>query len=345
MLVNPKISVLLPVYNCELYVEEAISSVLNQTFTDFELIVIDDCSTDYTVSIIKAFSDNRIRLIEKQVNSGLINSLNLGISIAKGEYIARMDGDDICLPERFAKQVAFLDNNPNIILCGTAYKTFGAIEKEIRHPLSHEKIAAQLCIHSTFGHPTIMGKRAIFEQHNYSDDFKNVEDYELWSRIVFEGEVANLDEVLLFYRVHENQVSTLHNSVQQLRSIDIRLSLFKKSGYDSMLFSDAFVKKMLYLGTYFTVAEFSLFLKWLKEIYTVNKSTKAFSSSELEKVLTGLRRGLIYKIYFHSNFCGIDKQWRIQAFNKLCFSDKVYVMKLKIKEKFKVFIQNNGIKK
>lgn len=335
MQIHPKISVLLPVYNCELYIKETIDSVLNQTFADFELIVIDDCSTDQTVSVIKEFSDTRIRLIEKQVNSGLINSLNLGISIAKGEYIARMDGDDICLPERFAKQVAFLDKNPNIILCGTAYQTFGAIEKVIRHPLSHKKIAAQLCVHSVFGHPTVMGKKAIFEQHNYNDDFKNVEDYELWSRLIFEGEVANLDEILLFYRVHENQVSTIHNDVQQQRSIDIRLSLFKKTGYDVILFSDTFVKKMLYLGSYFTVAEFSLFLKWLKEISALNQTTKVYAAPEFENVLTGLRRDLIYRIFFHSNFCKIDKQWRIQAFNKLSFSDKVYVLKLKIKEKSK----------
>ena len=118
---SPKISVILPVYNSELYIKETIDRVLNQTFSDFELLIIDDCSTDKTVSIIKEYSDERICLIEKEKNSGLINSLNFGISLAKGEYIARMDGDDICLLERFAKQVAFLDKNPTIILCGTAY--------------------------------------------------------------------------------------------------------------------------------------------------------------------------------------------------------------------------------
>ncbi len=339
---SPKISVILPVYNCELYIKETIDSVLNQTFSDFELLIIDDFSTDKTVSVIKEFSDDRICLIEKQENSGLINSLNFGISLAKGEYIARMDGDDICLPERFAKQVAFLDKNPAIILCGTAYKTFGAIEKEIKHSSSHEKIAAQLCLNSPFGHPTVMGRKSIFEKHNYSKDFENVEDYELWSRIIFEGQVANLDEILLFYRVHENQVSKIHNDVQRLRNLEIQLFLYKKTGYDTTSFSDDFIKKMLYLKEYFTVEEFCLFLKWLKEIYKLNKRNKVYASQELEKVLNSIRKGLIYKIYFHSNFCGIDKKWRMKALSELSFSDLFFVLKLKIKEKFKIVKSKNN---
>lgn len=339
---NPKISVLLPVYNCELYIKEAIDSILNQTFSDFELLVIDDASTDKTVEIIKSFSDSRIILTQKSRNSGLIDSLNFGVSIAKGKYLARMDGDDISLPERFSKQVDFLETNPNIIMCGTAYKTFGAIEKEIRHPLSHEKIAVQLCLNSAFGHPTVMGKKAIFEKHNYNKDFEKVEDYELWSRLIFEGQVANIDEVLLLYRVHENQVSTLFNNVQRIKNVEIQLFLFKKTGYDTTLFTDAFVKKMLSLSEYFTVDEFALFLKWLKEIYKLNKRNKVYASQELEMVLNSIRKGLIYKIYFHSNFCGIDKKWRMKAISKLSFSDLFFVLKLKIKEKLKIVKSKNN---
>jgi glycosyltransferase involved in cell wall biosynthesis len=111
----------MPVYNCELYIKEAIYSILNQTFTDYELIIIDDCSTDSTADIIKDYSDSRIIFFEKDSNSGYTNSLNYGLSVAKGEYIARMDGDDISLPTRLEKQVHFLNSNPDIVLCGTSY--------------------------------------------------------------------------------------------------------------------------------------------------------------------------------------------------------------------------------
>lgn len=336
---SPKISVLLPVYNCELYIKETIDSILNQTIQDFEILVIDDCSTDTTLDIVNQYNDDRIIIITKEKNKGLIDSLNFGISIAKGRYIARMDGDDICLPERFAKQIDFLEKNPNIILCGTSYKTFGAIEKVIRHPSDHEKISVRLCLSSTFGHPTIMGRKEIFEKHKYNKDFKNVEDYELWSRLIFEGEVANLDEVLLFYRVHENQVSNIYNDEQRIKSINIQLFLFKKTKYNTALFSDDFIKKMLYQKEYFTVEEFSLFLKWLKEIYKFNTINKVYSSQELVKVLNSVRKRLIYKIYFHSNFCGTDKKWRIKALSKLSFSDLFFVLKLKIKEKLKIWIR------
>ena len=325
----------MPVYNSELYIKEAIDSILNQTFSDFEFIIIDDCSTDNTVSIVKEFSDKRICLIEKEKNSGLINSLNFGISIAKGEYIARMDGDDICLPERFAKQVAFLDKNSAIILCGTAYKTFGAIEKEIKHPSKHEEISVGLCLSSTFGHPTIMGRKQIFEKHKYNKNFEKVEDYELWSRLIFEGQVANLDEVLLFYRVHENQVSTLFNDVQRIKNVEIQLFLFKKTEYNTTVFTDDYLKKMFLQNDFFSVEEFSLFLEWLKTLQKQNNKFKVYSQIDFNKVLEKYRRALIYKIYFHSNFCGIDKKCRIEALRKLSFSDLFTVLKLKIKEKLK----------
>ena len=117
----PTISVIMPVYNCFDYIQEAINSILNQTFSDFELIIIDDYSSDGTVDLIKKFNDPRIKLTVKSVNSGISNSLNYGLKIAKGKYIARMDGDDISFPDRFERQVKFMDLNPKVILCGGGY--------------------------------------------------------------------------------------------------------------------------------------------------------------------------------------------------------------------------------
>ena len=117
--VQPKISVVMPAYNAENYIREAIDSILAQTFRDFEFLIIDDGSTDHTVEIIRSYSDSRIRLYQNERNMGVAATLNRGLDLARGEYIARMDADDISLPERFAKQAAYMDAHPDVAVCGS----------------------------------------------------------------------------------------------------------------------------------------------------------------------------------------------------------------------------------
>lgn len=227
--ISPKITVLMPVYNCELYIKEAIDSILNQTFSDFEFLIIDDASTDATVAIIKKYDDVRINLIQKSVNSGYTNSLNCGLKIAKGEYIARMDGDDISLPERFAKQVAFLNTNCNIALCGTLYQIIGK-KKVCDHPLMHDEIKVKLISGCYIAHPTIMFVKAKFEEHmlEYDSEMEPAEDYELWSRLVFLEKIANIGEVLLYYRVHNQQVSMIRSEKQNKVACQVKITMLQK---------------------------------------------------------------------------------------------------------------------
>ena len=297
--INPKISVLLPVYNCELYIKATIDSVLEQTFSNFELIIIDDCSSDYTVSIIKEFSDKRIYLIEKEKNSGYTDSLNFGISIAKGDYIARMDGDDICLPERFAKQVHFLDKNPSIILCGTAIKFIGSSSGNLFYPQTHEEIKISLFSFSpTFAHPTIMGKKAIFEKHNYNKNFEPAEDYELWTRFVQEGEVANLNEILLEYRVHPNQVSVTKKSIQDKNSYKSRLKMLQSLQLDSKYSEEDIIKFLVTKSWPYTITE----CKDINEFYNFailqNNALHVFERKLFKLKLQQIKMSL-YKQYFN----------------------------------------------
>ncbi|AOW08136.1 glycosyltransferase family 2 protein [Flavobacterium gilvum] len=222
----PKVTVLMPVYNCELYIKEAVESVLNQTFKDFEFLIIDDASTDKTVHIIKSYNDARIQLIKKPVNTGYTNSLNYGLKIAKGEYIARMDGDDISLPERFEKQVAFLDAHPNVILCGTLYQIIGT-NKVCDHPLSHNAIKVKLISACYIAHPTVMFQKRILETNRlqYDSVMEPAEDYDLWSRLVFLGELANIGEVLLYYRTHPQQTSIIRSTKQNKVSREVRIRM------------------------------------------------------------------------------------------------------------------------
>jgi glycosyltransferase involved in cell wall biosynthesis len=226
---TPRITVLLPVYNCELYVQTAVESILNQTFTDFELLIVDDASTDATVSILKKFDDSRIQLIQKPVNSGYANSLNYGLQIAKGEYIARMDGDDISYPERFAKQIAYLDVHPEVVACGTTYKIMGN-NKRIMLPENHEAIKIGLLWGNCISHPSVMIRKKVLDDFSiiYDTSKEPAEDYDLWVRLLSIGKLYNLQEVLMEYRLYGNQVSRKRAEEQKKNDV---LAKFKMLQY------------------------------------------------------------------------------------------------------------------
>lgn len=223
------VSVILPVYNCQNYVLEAVQSILNQTYKNFELIIIDDCSTDNTHSIIQKIDDSRIQIVRKVKNSGYTDSLNIGINISKGKYIARMDGDDISLPNRFEKQLEILEKNPEIILCGTAIQILNS-NTILSHPSIHEEILVKLCFGTSFYHPTVMIRKEVLIANNYNSKFEPAEDYELWTRLAFLGKFHNINEVLLNYRVHTNQISFTKNELQASNSFSCKLTMLNHLG-------------------------------------------------------------------------------------------------------------------
>ena len=132
---NPTVSVLMPVYNCADFIESSVESILLQTFSDFEFLIIDDFSTDGTYEYLQSLTDSRIKLIRKSKNTGYAISLNIGLNNARGKYIARMDADDISLPERFARQVSFMDNQPEVVVCGSWYENIGNGKGLVKYPL------------------------------------------------------------------------------------------------------------------------------------------------------------------------------------------------------------------
>lgn len=196
----------MPVYNTkEEWLREAIESILNQTYKDFEFIILNDGSTNNAEEVILSYKDERIKYI-KHENCGIAKTLNKGLDIAKGEYIARMDSDDISLPERFEKQIDFLEKNNDISILGTDFQLFGKENFVISH-MSCPKILDfyQGCF---VGHPTVMFRKSDFDKHNlrYDAEYK-CEDYELWSRAVKVLKFANLKDVLLKYRSHDTNLS------------------------------------------------------------------------------------------------------------------------------------------
>lgn len=219
---SPRITVALSVYNNAPYLAQALESILEQSFGDFELVIVDDGSTDLSPAIIDRYAaiDPRIRVIH-QSNQGLVASLNHIIATARGAYIARMDGDDIALPERFARQVALLDTNADHGVVGTQIWTIDEhgerrADRTVDHPLSSETISAALPTGSPLCHPSVMMRRDLLEAvGGYRPAYRHSEDYDLWLRLSERTRMANLPQRLHLYRYSTTQVSYRHVLTQR----------------------------------------------------------------------------------------------------------------------------------
>lgn len=215
----PKISVIMPVYNTEeSYLREAIESILNQTFADFEFIIINDGSTNNAQDVILSYKDSRINYVVNEKNLGLIKTLNKGFDLAKGEYIARMDSDDISLPKRFEKQVDFMDKNPNVHVAGSWYEWFPKCKVQ-KPPTNDKDIKECLLVQSnSLAHPTVMLRKSVIDklEARYDENYAYVEDYALWLSLVDKVDFANIDEILLKYRIHPNSVCKVNKRNQIL---------------------------------------------------------------------------------------------------------------------------------
>ena len=208
----PRVTVLLPVYNSEKYISECIDSIIEQTYTDWEMLIIDEFeSSKACTDIIKKYCtlDPRIKLIKNDIKLGLAESLNKGMRLAKGEYIARMDADDLSHPDRLKKQVEYMDSHPDIIVLGTYQHHFG-VDTDWVHkpPIEKEQCKSNMLFFCDLCHSTLMLRKKVFIENElfYNNKFL-AEDFELWGRVICHGEIANLPEVLGEYRVGEDNIT------------------------------------------------------------------------------------------------------------------------------------------
>jgi glycosyltransferase involved in cell wall biosynthesis len=218
---GPTISVCLPVYNAERYVAEAVESILGQTFGDFELLIVDDGSTDGSRRILERYAagDTRIRLVSRP-NGGLVSALNEMLGMARGEFIARMDADDIALPERFERQIAYLRDHGDVVALGTRILLIdprGAPLTEMPLKLEHEEIdRAHLDGVPVLCHPTILARTAsVLGVGGYRSEYFTGEDLDLWLRLAEVGRLANLPEVLVKYRQHLQSIGNTQRARQE----------------------------------------------------------------------------------------------------------------------------------
>lgn len=220
-----KVTVLMSVYNGEKYLREAIESILNQTYTDFEFLLINDSSTDKSMEILQSYNDPRIRIITNEKNLGLTKSLNKGLELARGEYVARMDADDISLPERLERQVNYLNENSKTGVLGTNVQyidEFGKLHEIQRWPEKDALIKWNLCFFNPIAHPTVMMRLDLIKKiAGYDENIVYAQDYDLWVRLISESAFGNLQHILLYLRKSDDNVSHKHYLEQKSYSYQI----------------------------------------------------------------------------------------------------------------------------
>lgn len=234
---NPKISLIIGVYNGAEKLRESLDSVLSQSFTDFEVVVVNDASTDETSFVLNEYAtrDTRIKIVTNEKNLGLTKSLNRGIGVSSGEYIARMDNGDISYPTRFEKQVAFLDEHKEYSMVGSfANLTDDAsvVIGQLRYPTKHDDIVRKLIRHNLFVHSSVMVRRSALEEVGfYNEAWKYAQDYELFFRMVQRGKVANIAEPLVSYRISEQSITKSKNKKQVMFAIRARWEAIRRGQY------------------------------------------------------------------------------------------------------------------
>lgn len=233
-----KLAVLMPTYNCAKYLHESIDSVLNQTYTDFDFYIYDDCSTDDTQNLIQTYTDNRIFYLKNPKNLGIATTLNLGLErlLPNYEYIARMDADDWAFPERFQKQINFLEKNKLVMLCGTqGFWIKNMSENPFSgwdYPTRNNYLKLYLLFGASFGHSSLVLRSDFFIINNlrYNENIKTCEDWDLWIKVSNIGEMGNLPDFLMKYRiVSSSNHRSAHNKILHLKERSVIISNYWKT--------------------------------------------------------------------------------------------------------------------
>lgn len=239
-----KVSVLIPVYNASAFLKNSVNSILNQTFTDFELLLLDDCSSDNSVEIIKGFKDSRVKYYQNEHNLGISGSRNRLMDLAQGEYLAIMDNDDLSLPERFAKQVAFLDAHPDVTIVGSwgelfndmpAYGLYAQIKKLITNMGWVWRQPAEVTLKETLRactsmHSSMMVRKSDLVRYNirYNGEYTPAEDYDLIRQVLTNGlKICNLQEVLFKYHLYGGNFSVKKKKLMKINDARVKSDICK----------------------------------------------------------------------------------------------------------------------
>lgn len=322
------VTVLMPVYNGGRHIREAIESILNQTFKNFELLIINDGSTDNSEEVILSFDDSRICYLSNPSNLGLIDTLNIGLHAAKGKYIARMDQDDISISNRIEKQVDFLNTNPEIGLVGTAFQFIGD-EKYHAYFSDHDNIKLALTFYNSISHPTVMFRSEICEKHTlyFNKEYIHAEDYKMWTDFIQVTKVANLPEVLIKYRKHDTQICYVYSTPQKSMTVQIQKEYLLNNGFS---FSDSELALFERLHESEEIGNLEL-IKLIDKFYTQNLKLLFFDTFVLTVFLLKIYKQNILELV------NVDKELKVYLKSSPLYKKLNLSIRQKISLKLKFF--------
>ena len=286
---SPVLSIVMPVYNRERYITASVKSILSQTFSDFEFIIVNDGSTDKTKEIIENFKDERIILISNESNKGIVYSRNKGLSVAKGKYVGMFDSDDTAFPNKFEEQINFLTDNPDIGMVGSWVKHIdenGTILKNKWKLKAKSKfIPAIMLFRNYFVQATVVIRKEAIPADGYSDGFDIVEDSKMWFDVSLKNKIANIQKYLLYYRVHTGGVSNtgsekhIKNSKKLFKYIFNYLQI---NPTEKELDLHYLIKNQKKINT---IKELKRLEQWLLKISNQNKILQIYDQKVLKKVI------------------------------------------------------------
>ena len=332
---HPIVSVLMPVFNCELYVASAIESILNQSFKDFEFIIIDDFSTDKSLKKINYYKDKRIKVLKKTRNSGISDSLNLGLKNAKGKYIIRMDADDVSLYNRIEKQVEFLDKNLDYVLCGSNFRILDTNVSRVL-PESSDAIKVSFLRSCAICHPTVAFRKEILDNSNlfYDNDMEPAEDYNLWTKLIQKSKFYNIQEELLLYRIHKNQITKKNSWTQHEKSFQIKLNFMRLILKDIDQKEIDILRKVLLTKEKIQLNELLIFSKLCSNLEKGNEKEKQFEEFNFRLFLNGLKNKFLI-IFFTK-----EERYSILDYYKYLRIKQKYGLKLYSQSNFYLFVKS-----
>ncbi len=286
---TPLLSIIIPTYNAEKFISQAIQSILDQTYNNFELIIINDGSTDKTKIIIESFNDKRIRYFENEKNSGIVFSRNKGLKLAQGEYIGMLDADDIAYPEKFEEQINFLEQNKDFGMLGS-WANF--IDEEgvglagnWKLKATPEMIPAIMLFKNYFLQSAVIYRKQCINQYSFRKGFDILEDYLIWMEIIRKHKVWNLQKYLIKYRVHGGGVTKMHQEEKLEKEKKVFRIQLKELGIDA---TEKEMELHLLIRNDKPIAEIETLKsieKWLIKINKQNKTSGTYNQNMLAKVI------------------------------------------------------------
>ncbi|MBN2663605.1 MAG: glycosyltransferase family 2 protein [Bacteroidales bacterium] len=295
---KPEISIVMPVYNRQQYVKGAIESILNQTFTNFEFIIVNDGSTDSTLEILQSYKDDRIVILDNDKNRGIVYSRNRGLKAARGNFVGMFDSDDIALPNKFEIQHKFLIENPEFGMVGAWVKWIDQNGKLLKNkwklPKSSKYISAIMLFRNYFVQSTILIKKEAIPEEGYSTGFDIVEDSKMWFDVSQKYKVANIQQYLVNYRVHSGNISDMGEK-HLANSKKLYKYIFKTMDIEPTeeeLDIHYLIKNNKPITNYNQLIEIE---KWLLKIFEANLKTKNYDQYILQKVIFNRWTKVCYK--------------------------------------------------